>query len=30
MLQVIVFALFLGVAAKLIGEKEKAFLEFNS
>ena len=29
MLQVIVFALFLGVAATLIGEKGKAFLEFN-
>ena len=30
MLQVIVFALFLGVAATLIGEKGRAFLEFNS
>lgn len=30
MLQVIVFALFLGVAATLIGERGKAFLEFNS
>lgn len=30
MLQVIVFALFLGVAATLIGEKGKAFLAFNS
>lgn len=29
MLQVIVFALFLGVAAALIGEKGKAFLAFN-
>ena len=29
MLQVIVFALFLGIAATLIGEKGKAFLEFN-
>lgn len=30
MLQVIVFALFLGVAATLIGEKGRAFLELNS
>ena len=30
MLQVIVFAPFLGVAATLIGEKGRAFLEFNS
>ncbi|MEG1824402.1 MAG: dicarboxylate/amino acid:cation symporter [Cloacibacillus sp.] len=30
MLQVIVFALFLGVAATLIGEKGKAFLSFNA
>lgn len=30
MLQVIVFALFLGVAATLIGEKGRAFLEFSS
>lgn len=30
MLQVIVFALFLGVAATLIGEKGKAFLTFNA
>lgn len=29
MLQVIVFALFLGVAASLIGEKGRAFLRFN-
>ncbi len=30
MLQVIVFALFLGIAATLIGEKGRPFLEFNS
>ena len=29
MLQIIVFALFLGVSATLIGEKGKAFLKFN-
>lgn len=30
MLQIIVFALFLGVAASLIGEKGKAFIQFNA